>query len=93
MLYNINGKYYVLVGRKYIRVLTDVKDDEVILTPKQDEYIEKTDDVKAVVQPFDNKFQNLIKNRSKKVEKPVEVKKEREDVEVRTNNNRRRRNR
>lgn len=83
MLYNIDGKYYVLVGRKYIRIIPEVKGDEVVLTPNQKEYIEKTDSVVAKEQPFNEEFQKLIKNRTEREKREV-----REDREVRTRKNR-----
>ena len=84
MLYNIDDKYYVLVGRKYVRVIPEVKGDEVVLTPNQKEYIERTDDLKVKEQPFNDEFQKFIKNRSKKEDKP----KEQEDRYIRTRKNR-----
>ena len=83
MLYNIDGKYYVLVGRKYIRIIPEVKGDEVVLTPNQKEYIEKTDSVVAKEQPFNEEFQKLIKNRTEREKREV-----RDDREVRTRKNR-----
>lgn len=66
MLYNIDDKYYVLVGRKYIRVMPEVKGDEVVLTPNQKEYIEKNDSLKVKEQPFNEEFQKYIKRHSEK---------------------------
>lgn len=66
MLYEINGKYYILVEKKYISVNFDIKDNNVILVSNRKDYIEKTNKVKVKAQPFNDEFKKSIKEKHTK---------------------------
>ena len=63
MFYKINDKYYVLVGNKYMEVEFIIENGEVQAKPSNGRYIERTTNVNAIPQPFDEDFQKKIKNK------------------------------
>ena len=65
MFYKIKDNYYVLVGNKYIEVNFTVENGEVQATPSYGKYIERSSNVNAIPQPFDDDFQKKIKEKGK----------------------------
>jgi len=64
MFYEINKDYYVLVGRKYIKVDFKVEGDEINAIPTK-EFIEKDNNVKAIPKSFNDEFKKEIINMKK----------------------------
>ena len=69
MFYKINDKYYVLVGNKYMEVEFTVENGEVQAKPSNGAYVERTANVNAIPQPFDEDFKDKIKSKGKEPEK------------------------
>lgn len=65
MFYKIKDNYYVLVGNKYMEVKFTVENGEVQAIPNDGKYIERSANVNAIPQPFDNDFQKKIKDKEK----------------------------
>lgn len=65
MFYKIKDNYYVLVGNKYMEVKFTVENGEVQAKPVNGSYIERSSNVNAIPQPFDDDFQKKIKNKEK----------------------------
>lgn len=65
MFYKIKDNYYVLVGNKYMEVKFTVENGEVQAKPVNGSYIERSSNVNAIPQPFDNDFQKKIKDKEK----------------------------
>lgn len=82
MLYKIKNEYYILVGRKYVKVSFEINKDDINIKPNVNDYIEKTDDLIVSEQPFDSKFKKSIIDKNKK---PLN---EEKDTEIRTRKNR-----
>lgn len=61
MLYVINNKYYVKVGRKFIPVEINYKNDDIELIPNRKNYIEDNGKVKYTTQIIDEKFKDSFK--------------------------------
>lgn len=66
MFYKIKDNYYVLVGNKYIEVKFTVKNGEVQASPINGKYIERSQNIEAKPQPFNEEFQNKIKENEKR---------------------------
>ena len=66
MLYNIDNKYYILVGNKYVKVDFNVKNDNVTIVPNRKEYKERNVNLIVKEQPFDDKFKEEIKKKQTK---------------------------
>lgn len=66
MLYEIKGKYYILVGNKYVNVtvLPSGKDD-ITLKPNMNEFIERSIHVDANVVNVDDNFKKRFTRGSK----------------------------
>lgn len=65
MFYKIKDNYYVLVGNKYMEVKFTVENGEVQAIPNYGKYIERSANVIATPQPFDDDFQKKIKEKGK----------------------------
>ena len=65
MFYKIKDNYYVLVGNKYMEVKFTVENGDVQATPNNGKYIERSSNVNAIPQPFDEDFKNKIKDKGK----------------------------
>ena len=61
MLYVINNKYYIKVGRKFIPVEITYKNDDIELIPNRKDYIEDNGKVKYTTQTVDKKFKESFK--------------------------------
>lgn len=65
MFYKIDKDYYVLVGRKYVKVEFEVDGNEINAIPTK-EVIERNDDIKVISKPYNNDFIKEIIDMSKK---------------------------
>lgn len=61
MLYVIDKKYYVKVGRKFIPVDITYKNNDIQLTPHKEKYIEDDGHIKFKTQIVDEKFKQSFK--------------------------------
>lgn len=61
MLYVIDNKYYVKVGRKFVPVEIKYKNGDIELTPNRKQYIEDNGKVKYTTQIIDEKFKDSFK--------------------------------
>lgn len=61
MLYVINNKYYIKVGRKFIPVEINYKNNDIELIPNRKNYIEDDGKVKYTTQMVDKNFKESFK--------------------------------
>ena len=66
MLYEIKGKYYILVGGKYVNVtITPNGKDDITLKPDMNDFIERSVNVDAKVINIDDNFKKRYTKSSK----------------------------
>lgn len=61
MLYVIDSKHYIKVGRKFIPVEIQYKNGDIDLKPNRQNYIEDNGKVKYTTQTVDKKFKESFK--------------------------------
>lgn len=61
MLYVINNKYYIKVGRKFIPVEIQYKNGDIDLKPNRQNYIEDNGKVKYTTQIVNKEFKERFK--------------------------------
>lgn len=61
MLYVINDKHYIKVGRKFILVDIEYKNNDIVLKPNRTNFIEDNGKVKYKTQVVDDKFKQKFK--------------------------------
>lgn len=65
MLYEINNKYYILVGNKYIEIDFSINKNDVNIVPNSSKYIEKSDKLKVKKHTFNDDFKEKLSKKNK----------------------------
>lgn len=60
VIYKIKDNYYLKVGRKYIKITFDIKNDNVSLVPNNKDFIEDDGKLKVEHVNFDDSFKKKI---------------------------------
>lgn len=68
MLYVIDGKHYIKVGRKFIPVEVQYKNGDIDLKPNKKNYIEDNGKVKYTTQHVDESFKERFKHKKSNFE-------------------------
>lgn len=66
MLYVIDKKYYIKIGRKFIEVNVTYENDDLKIEAKNNKYIEDNGDIKYDVQVIDDTFKKNFNKSSDK---------------------------
>lgn len=72
MLYVIDNDYYIKIGRKYIKVDLDYKDNDLVVKSDKSKVIEDNPSLTVSQKVIDDDFKNYIKslkNKSDRIEK------------------------
>lgn len=72
MLYVIDNNYYIKIGRKYIKVDLDYKDNDLVVKSNKNDFIEDNGSLSVTTKVIDDDFKNYIKSlkiKSDKTEK------------------------
>lgn len=72
MLYVIDNDYYIKIGRKYIKVDLDYKDNDIVVKADRSKFIEDKPSLVVKQKIIDDDFKNYIKslkNKSDRIEK------------------------
>lgn len=69
MLYVIDNNYYIKIGRKYIKVDLDYKDNDLVVKSNKNDFIEDNGSLSVTTKVIDDDFKNYIKSLKSKSDK------------------------
>lgn len=69
MLYVIDNNYYIKIGRKYIKVDLDYKDNDLVVKSNKNDFIEDNGSLSVTTKIIDDDFKNYIKSLKSKSDK------------------------
>ena len=69
MLYVIDNNYYIKIGRKYIKVDLDYKDNDLVVKSNKNDFIEDNGSLSVITKVIDDDFKNYIKSLKSKSDK------------------------
>ena len=69
MLYVIDNNYYIKIGRKYIKVDLDYKNNDLVVKSNKNDFIEDNGSLSVTTKVIDDDFKNYIKSLKSKSDK------------------------
>lgn len=69
MLYVIDNNYYIKIGRKYIKVDLDYKDNDLVVKSNKNDFIEDNGSLSVTTKVIDDDLKNYIKSLKSKSDK------------------------